>query len=313
MNIIVFGGCGFLGSYVVDALLAEGHCVTVFDKVASRGSKNIGFINPNSAQNVEMIVGDIGDPDAVTAAVEEKEIVYNFAGLADLNQSINCPIETFQLNVMGNLNVLEACRKNSIRRFIYASSAYVFSNKGGFYGASKKSSELVIEQYAEHYGLEYTILRYGSVYGERADESNRIYRIVKEALSTGKVSFSGDGSEVREYIHGRDAGVLSVKILSDIYVNKNVILTGPEKFTYHDLLNYFKEIMNDCVEIEFLEKNYTGHYKYTPYSFSPSRGVKLVNNPSVDFGQGMLECIQCVHHEIEDKVPDDSVSLDNVQ
>jgi UDP-glucose 4-epimerase len=228
-------------------------------------------------------------------------VVYNFAGLADLNDSIDRPAETVQLNVMGNLNVLEACRAAEVERFVYASSVYVFSHKGAFYGASKKSSELIIEQYGEQYGLDYTIVRYGSVYGERADASNRIYRLIRQALTEGKITFAGDGSEEREYIHGRDAGKLSVDILDAAYAKQHVILTGIERHRYSDLLALVREMLNGEVDIEMLDQDYKGHYVMTPYSFSPTVGVKLVNNPSIDFGQGVLECVERVFHELQEE------------
>lgn len=290
-NIIVFGGAGFLGSYVVEELVRRGHQVTVYDRKAPVGIKN-GF---------QVIEGDIMDGGAVAAAVAGQNAVYNFAGLADLNDSIDRPMETVQLNVMGNLNVLEACRAAKVERFVYASSVYVFSHKGAFYGASKKSSELIIEQYGEQYGLDYTIVRYGSVYGERADASNRIYRLIRQALTEGKITFAGDGSEEREYIHGRDAGKLSVDILGEAYAGQHVILTGIERHRYSDLLALVREMLNGEVDIEMLDQNYKGHYVMTPYSFSPTVGVKLVNNPSIDFGQGVLECVEHVFHELQEE------------
>ena len=290
-KIIVFGGAGFLGSYVVEELVRRGHEVTVYDRKAPVGIKN-GF---------QVIEGDIMDGPAVSAAVAGQNAVYNFAGLADLNDSIDRPVETVQLNVMGNLNVLEACRAAKVERFVYASSVYVFSHKGALYGASKKSSELIIEQYGEQYGLDYTIVRYGSVYGERADASNRIYRLIRQALTEGKITFAGDGSEEREYIHGRDAGKLSVDILDAAYAGQHVILTGIERHRYSDLLALVREMLNGEVDIEMLDQDYKGHYVMTPYSFSPTVGVKLVNNPSIDFGQGVLECVEHVFHELQEE------------
>lgn len=291
MKVAVFGGSGFLGSYVVDELLARGHEVTVFDMKPS----------PWLGGRGRMVIGDVMDAREVAEATAGHEVVYNFAGLADLNQSIDQPALTLSLNVMGNLNVLEACRRQGVERFVYASSAYVFSNKGAFYGASKKASELIIEQYAEQFGLDYTVIRYGSVYGERADVTNRIYRILRQALTEGRITFAGDGNEEREYIHGRDAGKLSVDVLDSNFRNQNIILTGSERFRYRDLLLFIREILNERVEIELLEQDYKGHYVMTPYSFSPRVGVKLVNNPSVDFGQGVLECIESLHRELHDR------------
>ena len=81
----------------------------------------------------------------------------------------------------------------------------MLSRKGAFYGTSKRCSERIIEQYHEEFGLAYTILRYGSVYGDRADETNRIHRMLRQALIEGRIVFPGDGSEEREYIHAEDA------------------------------------------------------------------------------------------------------------
>ena len=292
MKVLVFGGAGFLGSYVVDELVNRGYEVAVFDLLDS----------PYANGDARTIVGSILDEDSVRAAVAGQDAVYNFAGLADLNDSIDKPVETVQLNVMGNLNILEACRHEKVNRFIYASSLYVFSHKGAFYGASKKSSELIVEQYGQQYDLGYTVIRYGSVYGERGDANNRIYRILRQALTEGKITFPGDGSEEREYIHGRDAAKLSTDVLeSDKYLKQNVILTGIERFKYTDLLSFIKEMMNDEIDIEMLGQDYKGHYVLTPYSFTPSIGVKLVNNPSIDFGQGLLECINQVFNELQEE------------
>jgi len=292
MKVLIFGGSGFLGSYVVDELVVRGHEVTVFDLKKSL------YLNNKTT----MMVGDIMDVEAVKTAVKGQEVIYNFAGLADLNDSIDKPVETVTLNVIGNLEILEAARIEGVKRFIYASSVYVFSQKGAFYGASKKASELIVEQYGEQYDIEYTIIRYGSVYGERANSNNRIYRIIREALSKKSITFKGNGSEEREYVHGRDAGKLSVDILEDRkYINQNVILTGIERFQYRELLSFIQEMINDKIDIKMLDQDYKGHYKLTPYSFSPSVGVKLVNNPSIDFGQGLLECVNQIFGELQEE------------
>ena len=288
MKVLVFGGAGFLGSYVVDELVSRGHAVTVFDRQPSRWAP----------PSVPTITGDILDRAAVTQAVDGFEIVYNFAGLADLNTSITQPVETVTLNVVGNLNVLEACRHARVQRFLYASSVYVFSSKGAFYGASKKASELMIEEYRRQFEQEYTILRYGSVYGERADHSNRIYRLLSEALTSGTITFLGDGLEEREYIHGRDAARLSVDVLAPEYRSASVMLTGGERYRYRDLLELIKEILDGRVQIVFLNQEYEGHYHLTPYTFAPTIGKKLVSNPSVDFGQGLVECLQTLSREL---------------
>ena len=293
MKALVFGGAGFLGSYVVDELARRGHEVVVFDR---RRSAHL----PAGAREVE---GDILDESHVVAVTHGMDVVYNFAGAADLDESVRRPREFVELNVLGNLNVLEGCRHAGVRRFVYASSAYVLSRKGAFYGTSKRCSEKIIEQYHEEFGVEYTILRYGSVYGERADDSNRIHRLLKQALVERRIVFPGDGSEEREYIHAEDAARLSVDSLGPEFRNQSFILTGVERFSYRQLLALIREILGDDVAIEYLDQAYPGHYVLTPYSFTPTVGRKLVSNPSIDFGQGLLQCLERLHERIPEPPP----------
>jgi hypothetical protein len=83
---------------------------------------------------------------------------------------------------------------------------YVYSRDGGFYQCSKQSAEHYVEEYQRRYGLDYTILRYGSLYGPRSDHRNGLWRIVKSALDAGGVSYQGSSEEIRDYIHVEDAG-----------------------------------------------------------------------------------------------------------
>ena len=166
MKIIVFGGAGFLGSHVADTLSEAGHEVTVFDIKKS----------PYLREDQKMIVGDILDIEAVEKAVAENEVVYHLAGIADIDECSKRPVDTVRYNVLGTVIVLEASRKARVKRFVFAGSVYVYSESGSFYRSSKQACELFIENYHRLYDLPYTIIRYGSLYGERADERNSIYR-----------------------------------------------------------------------------------------------------------------------------------------
>ncbi|MBF0304329.1 MAG: NAD(P)-dependent oxidoreductase [Alphaproteobacteria bacterium] len=284
MKTLVFGGSGFLGGYVVDELVARGHHVTIFDRKRSPWRPDLAFVE-----------GDILDRAAVRAVTQGFDYVYNFAGAANLDLSIRQPVDFLELNIIGNVNVVDACRHAGVRRFVYASSAYGLSRKGAFYGTSKRCSERIIEQYHEEFGLEFTIIRYGSVYGERADASNRIYRLLRQALTERRIVFPGDGAEEREYIHGHDCAKLSVDLLADEYKNQSFILTGVERFSYAKLLDMINEIMGGRLDIQYLHQDYKGHYTLTPYSFTPSLGKKITTNPCIDFGQGLLHCVETMH------------------
>jgi len=279
---IVFGGSGFLGSHVVDELSKRGYETKIFDKVPSRYLK----------KGQKMIIGDILDIGKVKQAVKGCDYVYNFAGIADLDDAGEKPLETINLNILGNVNILEASVSLKVKRFVYASSIYVYSQKGGFYRCSKQASETYIEEYNRCYGLEYTILRYGSVYGPRADERNSIYRYLNQALKE-KCIKCNNPEEVREYIHVRDASKLSIDVLDEKFANKHIILSGHYRIKVKEMMMTIKEIMNNKIEIKFVSGGKGAeHYTYIPYSYSPKIGDKLLNSCYVDIGQGLLECLE---------------------
>ncbi|MDC6404186.1 MULTISPECIES: NAD-dependent epimerase/dehydratase family protein [Maribacter] len=289
-EILVFGGFGFLGHYLVKELLRRQYSVTVAD----------------IAENEELIdqvthhYCDISDRNQVSSIFkgQQFDIVYNLAGFANLDNAIKHPIKTMNLNVLGNMYILEECVKQKVDRFIYASSAYAMSNKGSFYGVSKLASEKIIEEYHKKYNLPFVILRYGSVYSERPYDNNYIYNLVKKAVKEKRIDHHGDGNEIREYIHAADAAKLSVDVIeSDSFSNLHVILTGTERMKRLELFQMINEILNNQVEVNCSDSGYQNHYKFTPYSFEPSVSKKLTANPHIDMGQGLLECIRAVHNE----------------
>jgi len=290
-RVVIFGGSGFLGSYVADELIRRGYDVTIADL-----SKNNYTSDIKKFKKV-----DILDIEDVTKILKDASIVYNFSAIAELDEAINDPIKTLQVNVIGNLNILESCRKvGGIERFIYASSAYALSNEGSFYGISKQSSEKLTEEYYKKYKLKYTVIRYGSLYGERASNNNYIYKLLRSAIQNGELHFKGDKEDLREYIHAADAAKLSADILEDRqYENEHIILTGTERLKRIELITMINEIMGNKLKVrQLLDKN-SGHYKITPYSYHPTVAKKLVANPFIDLGQGLLKCIQEINKELD--------------
>jgi UDP-glucose 4-epimerase len=280
----VVGGSGFLGSHVSDQLTNAGYSVRIYDRAAS----------PWKSATQEMIVGDLFDTDKLGEAIAGAEAVYNFAAIADINMARDRPVETVRANVLGNVNVLEACRENDVRRFVYASTVYVYSKEGGFYRCSKQAAEHYVEEYERTYGLEFTILRYGSLYGPRADETNGLYRIVSDALATGTISYPGNLESIREYIHVEDAARASVAALGEEFRNESVVLTGNQPMRVLDLLKMLGEIMGIPDKVEFRDEPYVGHYVRTPYSYQPKLGRKYTLPLHIDLGQGLLQLIDDV-------------------
>jgi len=287
-KVVVFGGCGFIGSYVVEELLNNDYIVVAADLKSSKYISEKAFIRC-----------DILDAKSVNEAVKGANIVYNFAGLANLDDAISNPTKTFELNVMGNLNILEACKIYNIKRFVYASSAYAMSDKGSFYGISKLTSEKLTEEYYKKFGLEFTIIRYGSVYAARNYKNNYIYNLLKEAVKTKEINHSGDGEEIREYIHAIDVAKLAVDIIKQSkFINEHIILTGVERMQRKELFDMINEILGGNLKININLDGYHNHYKITPYSFLPTRSKKLTANPYIDMGQGLVDCLKDIEKNI---------------
>lgn len=287
-KVIVFGGSGFIGSHVADVLTESGYEVLIYDLEKSKYLKS----------SQKMIIGDILDEAKVEKAVKDCDIVYNFAGIADIEEASKNPLDSVRFNILGNSIILEACRKAKIKRFVFASSVYVYSKAGSFYRSTKQACELLIENYNEIFGLSYTILRYGSLYGPRADKNNFIYDIINEALKKGKIIREGDGEEIREYVHVHDAAKGSVEILSEEYSNQYVMITGNQQMKVKDLLFMIKEMLDNKIKIEYIPSKVNYHYEITPYTFAPKLAKKIVSRSYTDLGQGILSSIQDIYNEI---------------
>jgi UDP-glucose 4-epimerase len=292
MKITVFGGSGFLGSHVCDKLSEAGHLVTIVDCRRSQWIRD----------DQSMIIGDILNEEDVTNSVAGADVVFNFAGIADIGAANQRPPDTIKYNILGNANILEACVKEKVKRYIFSSSVYVYSNSGGFYRCSKQACELYIENYHNVYGIEYTVLRYGSLYGPRADETNAIFRFVKEALEKKKITYFGNASALREYIHVEDAAKSSVEILKPEFANEYIILTGHQPMTVSNLFKMIAEILGYSIEFDFENSSNNDHYLISPYSFNPKVGKKLIPPLHFDLGQGLLRVIEDQHKKLHPKL-----------
>lgn len=289
---LVLGGAGFIGSHVADHLSDRGFEVTVFDRVESP------YLRPEQ----RMMVGSVNDLQAVKAAVEGQEYVLNFAGIAGLNEAKENPILATTVNVLGNLNVLEAMKDQPPGRYVFASTYYVYSESGSIYRVTKQACELYIEEYARQYGLPYSILRIGSVYGPRAGAPNAIYRFLREAVEHGRITRKGRADDQREYINVLDIAAATCEILvDDRFVDQYIILAGQRKIEVNDLFSMINEMMGGRLTITYApaESNDHGHYAITPYSFRPKVAYRYTADCHHDLGQGMLQMMHDIYDELQ--------------
>jgi UDP-glucose 4-epimerase len=281
-RVVVFGGAGFLGSHVADALVDRGYDVVVFDQRPS----------PYLRAGQQQIVDSLLNRAAVAEAVKGCQFVYNFAGISDIEEAEAKPLETVEQNVLGNSILLEACRNAGVERYLFASTIYVFSDAGSFYRASKQACELFIESYQRVCDVNFTVLRYGSIYGARAGESNWIHRVLTQALTERRITREGDGEAIREYIHVADAARCSVEVLESEFVNEFVTITGAQPMKIKDVLEMIREMAGAGIEIEYVPVSSELHYRVTPYSFRPRVGKRYISRQYVDLGQGIFDLLQ---------------------
>ncbi len=281
MKILVTGGSGFLGSHIADELTKRGHDVTIFDT----------HISKYLQKTQSIIIGNILDKNSLKSAIQGKDIVYHFAGIAGIEDCKNNPELAVKVNIDGTMNVLEECVSNSVKRIMFASSVYVFSKYGYIYKTTKLACENLIRDYNSIYGISYTNIRFGSLYGRRADDRNSIYRIIKSAVENGTIEYHGTGEEYREYIHVVDAAGIAADMIEDSYANKDIIITGQERFKYRDLLSMINEMLGNKIRIIYKNRTDDSHYTLTPYNFNANIGTKIMNNAFIDLGQGLLDCI----------------------
>jgi UDP-glucose 4-epimerase len=290
-KVVVIGGAGFIGSHTADILSDRGFKVTIFDHQPSTCLR----------ADQEMVVGDILDRDTVNAVVSGAKYLYHFAGIADIGEAKERPFDTVNLNVMGTTVALEAAAKFGVERFVYASTMYVYSPYGSFYRASKQAAEIIIEAYQEKFDLDFTFLRYGSLYGPRSQAWNGLRRYVSQVIQEGKLDYRGTGKERREYIHVHDAARLSVDILDEIHKNKAITVSGHQVLNSEELIDLIFEITGVEKNVVFSQDNFSqDHYVMTPYRYTPKQAKKLMPDEFIDLGQGVLEIIEDVYQEIDD-------------
>jgi len=288
-KVLITGSSGFIGSHMADALEEQGYQVILFDTVPSK----------YKTKSQKEYIGNILNPDDIEKSMKDCQYVFHFAAQADIGSSSNDPTKTIHNNIIGTQNILETARRNNVKRVMFASTIYVYSELGSFYRVSKQACEKIIEEYQKVFGLDYTILRFGSLYGPRANAFNAISDFLIQALKNKRIVRRGDGEEIREYIHVKDAAQLSVDALSEQYQNKHLIITGNQQIKVKNLLTMIQEIFEGEIEVQYGLEDELHHYAITPYNYKPQVAKKLTSNTFYDLGQGLMDLIFDLEIELD--------------
>ena len=298
-KVLVTGSSGFIGSHTADSLEEQGFSVVLFDAVPSK----------YKSKTQKEFIGNILKPEDIEKAMKGCDTIYHFAAQADIGSSSSDPTKTIHSNIIGTQNILEISRRSNVKRIMFASTIYVYSELGSFYRVSKQACEKIIEEYQKEFNLDYTILRYGSLYGPRANEFNFISNALIQALINNKIIRRGDGMEIREYINVKDAARMSINALDDKFRNKHLIITGNQQIRVRDLLLMIKEIFNGNIEIEFGQEEELHHYEITPYNYKPQVAQKITPETFFDLGQGIIDQIYDLEEQLDRKNSGKKISL----
>tara|TARA_B100000780_G_scaffold278023_1_gene250244 strand:- start:1385 stop:2275 length:891 start_codon:yes stop_codon:yes gene_type:complete len=281
-KIIILGGSGFLASHLTDLFKKNKVKSLILDKI----KKNF------FSKHIEFVHGDILDKKKLLKIISPGDVVYHFAAIADIDEANKNHLKSIEVNILGTVNVLEACVKKKAKKLIFSSSIYARSEKGGFYSTTKLACEMLIERYANKFNLKYTIIRFGSLYGEKSNYFNTVKNIITQGLKTNKILRNTMGNEIRDYIHVKDAVEICSQLIKKKYDNKYFTLVGKEKKTVKQIiLTIAKELKVKKVIFKKDIKD-QDHYVVNPYSYKTRVGKLLKPKKPIKFIEGIRKIIE---------------------
>jgi len=299
MKALVTGGSGFLGKYLVKELLKKHYNTVVYDISIPPEIQT----NESESSNLECIEGDILDYKMLSSAMDGCDLVFHTAAIADLDMARSLPRQTMEVNVLGTANCLDAARECGVRRFLFASSVYTAGKWGSFYRVSKQTGESLCKTFFEEFGLSYTIVRYGSLYGRDANHWNFIYGVCKDLMTKGEYTYISSKDSIREYIHIFDAARETVRIARDPdFSNKAVMITGNQRMKIEEFFTMLTEIIGKDVRIHYTPAEQHKHYVITPYSFEAEVPIRVNMASYVDISEGILDCLRQVQSDIDEEI-----------
>jgi UDP-glucose 4-epimerase len=252
LRVLVTGGSGFIGSHVLDVLGARGHEPVNFDRVESPHHDN---------GSIETVLGDATDAGALAAAMEGCDAVIHLAAMADVNDVQADPEGAETANARATLAVLEAARRAEVKRVVYGSTIWVYSDvpevevceqtrlepPAHLYTATKLAGELYCRSYAELYGIEYTVLRFGIPYGPRARDATVLAAFTRKALAGEPLTVAGSGDQTRRFVYVEDLADGVVRAVdAPAAANRVYNLTGSETTTILEIAEAVRDLVGDA-------------------------------------------------------------------
>jgi UDP-glucose 4-epimerase len=298
---LVTGGAGFIGSNVARLLLDEGYDVTILDNFTSGYRSNV-----DALPAVEVVEGDVRDPDTIRRAMGDASVVFHLAASVGNFRSIEHPIQDSETNVLGTLRLLETARALGVGKVVYSSSAGIFGELKNLpiredhpvepdspYGASKLAGEKLCLAYAKLYDLEAIALRYFNVYGpnQRYDAYGNVIPIFAERLLRGDViTVYDDGEQTRDFVNVRDVAEANLRAARANGVSGAFNIASATQITINRLVALMKEASGLDAAVEYAPPR-PGDVRDSVADIGAARAL-LGYEPSVGLEEGLAEYME---------------------
>ena len=301
---LVTGGAGFIGSHLVDGLIAAGNTVRVFDDLSTGLAANLA----HHGSKVELVRGTLTDPDAVDAVAKGIEVVYHLGALASVARSVEEPTVSHAACATGTINLLDAARKAGVRRVVYAASSSAYGGESSAaaqstdlmpvtkspYAAAKLAGEFYMQAFAATYGLETVRLRFFNIFGprQRADSPySGLIALFISALARGEAAtIQGDGLQSRDFTYVANAVQCLMKAATAANVSGNVYNVGTgASSTILDLVNALNRVMGTKLPPTFGPSR-VGDVRYSLADISRTK-ADLGYTPGDDFESGLAKTV----------------------
>ena len=291
------GGSGFIGSHVVDKLVERGYTVRIFDQIKPL------------REDVEWFQGDLLDQNDMLLACKDVEVAYHLAAIADVGVAVSNTHTCININEIGTVNLLKACTSREVERIILASTTWVYGRAEGvvneeypipfpehIYTKTKIGQEQLVYAWNKHFGLPYTILRYGIPYGPRMRSNMAIAIFVRKAMKNEPITIYGDGTQGRCFIYIEDLAEGNIAAMKTKGRNQIINLAGSEFITINAIVENLTRIFGPLSVTR--ESPRPRDFKGITVSVERAKNL-LAWTPKVPFNLGLKKYIEFVKRNSE--------------
>lgn len=294
-KILITGGAGFIGSHIIEVLQKENCEITVLDNLHTGLKENV----PERVRLIELDIRDKGVIDIFEQY--QFDVVLHLAGQTMVNVSVDAPFYDADVNIMGTMNILESCRKTGVKRIVFSSTAATYGdieevpireefsvNPLSFYGLSKLTVEKYLKLYHDLYGLEYVILRYANVYGERqgdGGEGGVISIFTKKIAKDESFVIHGDGKQTRDFVYAGDVARANWYAANTEYCNTIYNVSTNSETSIRELVDLLESASGKTIDRQYGERREGDIYR------SVLDNSKIVTNlnwrPMINLQEGL--------------------------